>query len=196
MRPIKHLYSAAAAIAAVAFAGSLAACSADDPAANGAAVEPSSPVPTQTIEPDEPLGNASLEELGGASDLVVRGRVASVEHGITLGVDESILYKAYSVTVLNDSLHPTGQTIQVITSEVIDGIPIVMEGRPELAEGDEAIFALTQIDSDFDYDGYVLTSSNALYPVEGDRIVDVGDAPSAHEAVDLGPDATINRLQE
>ncbi|QHO69860.1 hypothetical protein BHD05_09610 [Marisediminicola antarctica] len=125
------------------------------------------------------------------ADLVIRGEVIKIKHGIKLGEDKTVDYKAYTVT-------PTGSgkqsAVNVIVSEAYNGIPVAFEGRPELEVGDEAIWTLTKIDPQFNYKGYVLVGSTSLFPLDGDQIVGDGDAPGQVEAAKLGGKGTLQKL--
>lgn len=168
-------------------AGGTAACSSDDDASSPSAER------TQTIEADEPYSDASLDELGSVSDLVVKGSVTAVEHGIKIGSDQGVDYRVYTVAV-SDAADVKTESVRVIVSEAMDGVPVTLENRPELSVGDEAIWSLTEIAPEFDYDGYVLVSASSVFPIRDGRVVDVGDAPAALEAKELGAEETFLRL--
>lgn len=170
-------------------AGTVTACSSDDDASSPSVHE------TQTIEADEPYANASLDELGAVSDLVVRGSVTAVEHGIELGSDRGVDYKAYTVAVA-DAAGVEVESVRVIVSEAMDGVPITLHNRPELSVGDEAIWCLTEIAPEFGYDGYVLVSASSVFPIRDGQVVNDGDAPGALEAEELGPEGTWQRIND
>lgn len=145
---------------------------------------------TQVVEVDEPYANASLDELGAASDLIVRGTVSAIEHGLKLGEDTTVDYKVYLVDAGSKS------PVSVVVSEAFDGVPTTVEGRPELSVGDEAIWTLRKLDAEFNFDGYVLVSSSSVFPTEGDSILTSTEDTAASEAAELGADETLARLTD
>lgn len=144
----------------------------------------------QVVEVDEPYANASLDELGAASDLVVRGTISSIEHGLKLGEDTGIDYKVYLVDAGSQS------TVSVVVSEAVDGVATTIEGRPELNIGDEAIWALSKLAAEFNFDGYVLVSSTSVFPTEDNSILTSTEDVAAREAAELGADGTLARLTD
>lgn len=152
--------------------------------------EPASARPTQTIEVDEPHANASLDDLGQASDLVFRARVTKVATGLALGSDTSIAYKAYTIK----STSKDGRTAQVYVSETVDGVPIAVENRAELGVGDEALWALTPLDPGFGAEGFVLTSSSSIFPVVDGKLKVTSSSPAGKEAATLQPAEALRRL--
>lgn len=125
----------------------------------------------QEIDFDEPYGHASLQEIGVAADLVVRGEVAGLETGVRIGEDRSIEYRVYTVRVAQTDPQVSDDTIRIAISEVMDGQAFQVAGKASLDEGDQAIFALTEIDESFEFEGFVLVNSQSIFPVEGNNEV-------------------------
>ena len=149
------------------------------------------PAAVSTIEVDEPHGNASLDDLGRVSDLVIKAKVTAITHDVLLGQDRSMSYKQYT-------LKKTGKkgpsNLDVFVSETIDQVPIAVENRSEIERGQEAIWSLTKLAPEFGRSGYVLSSSSGIFPIVKDNIKVTGKSPAAHEVSRLGPDDVLERL--
>lgn len=167
-------------VLAVGAATTLAACS--------TATTDLAPEERRVIEVDEPYANATLESVGAASDLVVRGTVTEITRSITMGTDRTVEYMAYTV---DDG---SGREIAVYVTDRMDGVAVVFEGATTFSVGDEAIWALQTIDPQFGYDGYVLVSTISAFPIDGEAVESESDAPAASEANELGASRALEVL--
>lgn len=179
-------------------AATLTGCSSkDDNSAPGEEVSPSALASPerQIAEADEPYAHSDLAELGSNADLVFQGAVESIDTGIAFEPDLDYEYKAYNVTLTEGS---GPDSIRVLVTDVIDGVPITYQDRAELSVGDEAIFALNEVDPMFNFEGYHPTSNASIYPVtnQGLRSNTSYTVPSRSEAATLSPDEIRQRLGE
>lgn len=139
------------------------------------------PDPTTTepivIEIDDALGDASLEQLTEASEVVVVGKVVSVEDGVTIGEDDSLGYSVYTVTVDQSLVGQPDEQLTVAVTSSEDGRPLVMAGRAQPPSvGDSMLWFLQRIDPQFNRNGYVLVSElSGAIPTDVDNIVVDGE---------------------
>lgn len=197
MRRTKEVTVTALAVASIGAITISGCASGDDNSASESDASPSESATQerQVVEADEPYAHADLAELGDNADLVFQGEVESIDTGIAFEPDLDYEYKAYNVT-LTEGDGP--ESIRVLVPDVIDGVPITYEDRAELSSGDEAIFALNEVDPMFDFEGYHPTSNASIYPVtaEEQRSNTAYSVPSRNEAANLSPDEIRQRLGE
>lgn len=158
------------------------------------------PPPSQTeeagVEIDEDHARASLDELGAASDEIIWGTVQAVETGFDMPNDPSGQFRVYEIEVQEADIANPGEFVRVAVSESMGDVPISVPGQPELHEDDEAVWALTQVDDMFEFDGYVLTSSQSIFPPESDGAAQASGElqPSRIEAAALNSEETFREL--
>lgn len=173
----------------------------DDGSRSGDASEPT-PEPTE-ISSDAPRF-ASLADLAAASDLVVRGHVASTERGRTFGDPGGTVIESRLVRLVVDDVlrgGPGGDDPAIgaaITIEepgrLDDGTPLIVDGVPPTATGDEVVWFLTAVPSPAldradDAPAYVLVGPQGHYRVEGARLVPAaGNDALSTELAGLGLD--------
>jgi hypothetical protein len=168
----------------------------DEPAATTAADEPTA------ITSDAPH-LASLAELVGASDLVVRGHVLATERGRVFGQPGGAALESRLVTLRIDevlghsesALDAAGATVVVEEPGWLeDGTPIEVDGVPPSVEGEEVIWFLQAVpaaaqEGADDPAAFVLVGPQGHYAVHGDRLTGAkGDDPLTAELEALGPD--------
>lgn len=114
------------------------------------------------IEVDDYLPDASLADLGRASDLVVLGRVVGSVDGIRIGVDPNASYTIVTVAV-DETLKgdARAKTVDVAMLTRLDGVALVFGGRPTPKLDDRGIWMLRPIAAEFGREGYVLTNQNS-----------------------------------
>ena len=92
------------------------------------------------VDVDDFMPDADLEELGHASDLVVRGPVTAAEDDVQIGEDEGLGYTVFTITA-EESLHGDApDTVDVAMTTEIDGSEAAFEGRPDAQEGTDAVW--------------------------------------------------------
>lgn len=117
---------------------------------------------------------ATLDELVGASDVVLRGTVAGVERGRWFGSGapgESRIQSRLITVEVDEVLAggaPTGEAILVEEEGwLADGAPIVVDGAPSVAVGDDAIWFLVE-GGDPELAAYVVVNGQGRYVVDDD----------------------------
>ena len=150
----------------------------------GSAAPPSTSVPPDAVEvtSDAPAF-ASLQELAGASDLIVRGHVTSTARGRRFGdpggsAIESRLVRLRVDEVLRGTL-PEGEQTVLVEEEgwTEDGRPLVVDGARPTQEGDAGIWFLTATGDDTS-GSWIVVNAQGRYLQDGDELVGAeGDDP-------------------
>jgi hypothetical protein len=117
---------------------------------------------------------ATLDDLVGASDVVLRGTVVAVERGRWFGSGapgESRIQSRLITVDVDEVLAgaaPTGEAILVEEEGwLADGAPIVVDGAPSVAVGDDAIWFLVE-GGDPELAAYVVVNGQGRYVVDDD----------------------------
>jgi hypothetical protein len=137
---------------------------------------------------------STLEELVADSDLVVHGHVVSTDHGRIFGnPDGTVIESRLVAFVVDDVLRRTstvpddvrsGSSITVEEPGWLeDGTPLIVDGVPPSAVGDEFIWFLQAVpspalDGEDDAPAYVLASPQGHFSLDGDRVTPSKDAAS------------------
>lgn len=148
------------------------------------------PGATVNSDVDGPYEDASLGEVAEASDVIVSGTVTEACGGNLLSADDSLEYTIFTVQPDTED----AAAVQVAYPTEIDGTPAVFEGQAVPGVGDEGVWFLTAVPEQFDFSGYVLTStaSGIIFDDSG-RIVNKGSQPLLTEAKRLGTKAAVLR---
>ena len=160
-------------------------------------VPPADPAPVAVTSNAPRL--ATLDELVAASDLVVRGTVASTEHGRAFGepggerIESRLVTLGVSEVLAGD---PSAEGTLVVEEEgwLEDGAPLVVDGAPPSARGDDGIWFLVEV-GDADAPVYVVVSAQGRYLVDGDTLRGAaGDDPLIDELTDLSVEELTARI--
>jgi hypothetical protein len=117
---------------------------------------------------------ASLTELAAASDVVVRAEVRATERGRRFGTPGGTAIESRLVTiVVSDVLRGEAAPGQALLVEeegwLGDGTPLVVDGTPPSARGDDAVWFLADL-SDADGPHTVVGNAQGRYLVDGGRL--------------------------
>jgi hypothetical protein len=139
------------------------------------------------------LPDADLAELGRVSELVVSGQVVTAVDGVRIGSDAAAGHTVVTLAVGEVVKGDAGtKTVDVAMLTRIDGVPVVMEGRPTPKAGDRGIWLLQPIAPEFKREGFVLTNQNSqILAGEHGLTGGVASSPSAREVERLG---TLDRV--
>lgn len=143
-----------------------------------------------TSEVDGPYEDSTLSETAEVSDLVVSGTVTQACAGNLLSTDDSLEYTIFTVQPDDEGASP----LEIAYPTQVDGNPFVVEGQALPTIGAEGIWFLTDVPAQFDFTGYVLTSSaSGIIFDDAGRVVNKGAKPIVKRAKALGSKAAILR---
>lgn len=188
---LRALSLAVTAFALVAFA-----CSDENDSPGGAAGSPDVDIDFQPY--------TTIEDLAGASDIVVRGSITEIDRAIEWGdiKPDDIEVSRFRVQVSEYLVGAGSEEIEVALETGSNGKPYPIgtefAGRPTPGVGDEGIWFLTRVDPMFDFPGYRLTNVQGLVIEESGSVVGGGPAelPLRAEFADLRSlDAIAARLK-
>lgn len=176
-----------------------------DQQTNVVAASTAAPTVTTDVAPaqhdvDDPLGTAGLSEFSDAAELVLVGRVTSVEERVPLTVgpqasvhpSDTSMLQEYSVVTINVeetfSGTPDASVIKLSQLTYLSGQPISPEGRLIAESGNRAVWFLNPIDPAFDQGGYIVAGQQGTLIEGRDGNVVVGDplSPLGEEVAELG----------
>ena len=161
------------------------------------ATEAAPPEPV-AVTSDAPRA-ASLQELAGAADLVVRAKVVGVERGRVFGEPGggAVVSRVVTLEVADVLRGPTpGQPVLRVEEEgwLEDGTPLIVDGLAPSAVGDDGIWFLTAVGT-VDAPVYVVGSAEGRYLVDDDGLVGAtGDDPLVAELAALSVEALTARI--
>jgi hypothetical protein len=121
-----------------------------------------------------------VDDLVGASDLVVSGRVVAAEPGRIFGAGDAAI-RSHVLTVRVDEVlagsgpaQPGTVVLVEEEAELTDGTPVRIDGMRASAVGDDGIWFLVA-SGDPDFPGYAVVNAQGRYLGRGDALVG-GDA--------------------
>lgn len=178
----------------------------DDPSGAGArraadAATPGGPEPVAVASDAPTFG--SIRDLVGAADVVVRGRVATIERGRWFGsgaADGTRIQSRLITVEIEEVLAGAAPGADAVLVEeegwLDDGTPIVVDGAPPVAVGDDAIWFLVE-GGDPELAAYVVINGQGRFVAGADDALTgaTGDDPLVAEVEAIGLDAFADAIR-